>query len=976
MKLIKLEAHGFKSFADPIVLKFDGEVAGIVGPNGSGKSNINDAIRWVLGEQSSKELRGDTMEDVIFSGSKTVPAMNKATVTLTFDNSDGISSVDSDIITITRSLQRGKGINEYFLNGEPCRQKDIKTIAMETGIGKSSLAIISQGTVSEIAQSSDEQRRLIFEEAAGVSKYKVRKVEAIKKLERTESTLKQIETIVRELERRLEPLKKQAEKALLYKEKSAKLEKIEIAFLAHEIQRLEKVYDELHSELAGVEDTQKRYKDQIDKLDISINTKKTELHKFNSELVSLRSKKDSISIRLGDLRVTEAKENEKRDLIARGEIKANEEERLAAILTKTKELEQKIDYFSKVKYDLEIKSETSSNSIKELQSELQENFRLLNESDKKINYARLQLNLLLEKKNKQTNLFKGTRSIVQNKQLFKGYKGLVSDLLSVKREYATAIETILANATQHIVVDKSETAVEGINFLKKNNGGRATFIPLNTIQPKYVRDDYLFVLKNQPGYVDIASNLVETKAEFSKLKEFLLGNIIITKDIESGNKISKILESKYMIVSLDGDIIRAGGVMVGGTKQESDDAFSLDDKIKEFQAILPVLENDKNLASKEIQTLQSKINNEQAFYNEYHKELATINVRLEDFTSEIKEYKILATSFDNSKQSTEINLGPLHQKIQELEAELRLIEFDLQTKTKIEENFKTELNQFEEERKNISKMLINLSESFAKKMKVYQNAEFYLDQYKERLANHYKLTLDYAIENYELELSIESAGEVIKQLRKEIEELGNVNLESIEELAEVEERYESFSTNLQELVDAKTTILEAIEQMDKVIITRLTNIVTDVNKEFSRVFSSMFGGGNAEVKFVDPHNILESGISIYAQPPGKSIKNLKLFSGGEKSLIAISLLFAILRARPLPLCILDEVEAALDENNVLRYGEYLQELKKQTQFLVITHRIGTMTKVDALFGATMQHRGVTSFFSVKLEDAKKMVDEK
>ncbi|WP_036452681.1 AAA family ATPase [Mycoplasma buteonis] len=976
MKLVKIEAHGFKSFADPIVLRFDGGVAGIVGPNGSGKSNINDAIRWVLGEQSSKELRGDSMEDVIFSGSKTVQPMNRATVTLTFDNRERNSSINTDYITITRSLERGKGTNEYFLNGEPCRHKDIKAIAMESGIGKSSLAIISQGTVADIAQSSDEQRRLIFEEAAGVSKYKLRKTEALRKLERTESTLKQIEAVIKELQKRLEPLRKQAEKALAYKDKNKQLREVEIAYLASEIVRLEKLYQELHEDLAGVEDTKRDYRNQIDQFLVLINEKRTELNNLSSELAQLRGQREAINLRLGDLKVTQARENERRDMIARGEIQASSDEKIEALISSIKEMEHKINYFKTTKYDLEVKMDASNSLLVQLKKQINEQYIIANDAERKIENCKTHLGILLEKKNKHTNLFKGTKTIVENKLNFKGFKGLVSDLIKVQPDYVTAIETVLANAVQHVVVDRPDTAVEAVNFLKKNNGGRATFIPLSSIKEKFVRDDYLLVVRNYAGFIGLASELVDTKPEYNTLKSFLLGNVIVVDDIKSAEKISNILDKKYMVVTLDGDIVRVGGIIVGGTAQESDDNLGIENKIKDLQNLIPGLESIKNNATTNILKLKNQLQREETFNKQHTSEFATINVHLANSQTQLDEYKAHAAQLNAQKQIQEekIDITPLLQKVQELENQVRLIDFEIKTKSKIEDDLRGELAQLENDKNKTTSMLLTLNDSFNQKIKLYENSKFYLEKHKERLSQYYKLTLEYARENFALSMSLESAKELISELRSEIEALGNVNLESITELEEVEARYDNFSENFEELTDARNTILSAIAEMDKIIITRLTNIVNDVNKEFSRVFSSMFGGGTAEVKFVDQHNVLESGISIYAQPPGKSIKNLKLFSGGEKSLIAISLLFAILRARPLPLCILDEVEAALDESNVVRYGEYLQELKKQTQFLVITHRVGTMTKVDALFGATMQTRGVTSFFSVKLEDAKQMVE--
>ncbi|QGZ97782.1 AAA family ATPase [Mycoplasma sp. NEAQ87857] len=973
MKLIKIEAHGFKSFANPIVLNFDGGVVGIVGPNGSGKSNINDAIKWVLGEQSSKELRGDNMEDVIFSGSKTAKALDKAQVTLTFDNSAGLSSVDSKIVTISRVLERGKGINEYYLNGQKCRHKDIKTIAMETGIGKSSLAIISQGTVSEIAQSSDENRRLIFEEAAGVSKYKFRKQEALKKLERTDAALSQINTVIKELEKRLLPLKAQAEKAILYRDKSKQLKEVEIAFLANQINALDKEYKQLEQELAGVGETKESYKNNITDLSMKLVAKKANLTEVKALISQIRAKKEAINARLNDLNVIYAKETQRRDMIAKGELQTSSKELQQSIISKIKDLEQKVVYFNQAYDEIQQKFIESTSKIRDINIQINNYNITKQEAERKMIEIQTKINIFNEKKQSQSNLFKGTRTIVQNKSLFPGYKGLVSDLLTVPEQYVTAIETILANATQHVVVNNSNTAVNCVNFLKKNNGGRATFIPLESIKGKFIRDDYLLVLKNQKGFIGIAKDLVTVDKKYNVLNDFLLGNIIVVDTVDNANNISKIVDKKYMVVSLDGDVIRVGGIIVGGTSESTNELIGLEYKIEQLKELIPGLESiiyNAELKSSELKNELSKL---QSYNQEYTTQKTSVSFHLSTTNKELDEWKAKIIDF-NEEDDQESASIPTFETIGQLSKEVRLLDLDLQAQITIKNGYEAEISNLEIELNKSNSMLIQLTESFEAKISKFNKIEFNLDQYRERLTNFYELTLENALENYQLNMSIDAAKELIAELKAEIAKLGNVNLESIVELEEVENRYADFSSNYEELTEAKNTILNAISEIDKIIINRLTNVIHDVNLEFDRVFHSMFGGGSAKIKFIDPSDPLESGITIYAQPPGKSIKNLKLFSGGEKSLIAISLLFAILKARPLPLCILDEVEAALDESNVVRYAKYLQQLKDQTQFIVITHRTGTMSRVDSLFGATMQHRGITSFFSVKLADAKNLIE--
>lgn len=971
MKLIKVETHGFKSFADPVTLRFDGGVVGVVGPNGSGKSNINDAIKWVLGEQSSKELRGDNMQDVIFSGSKIVPAMNKASVKLTFEDPQ------EGVVTIERVIQRGKGLNQYFMNNKPALHSQIKALAMQSGIGKSSLAIISQGTVSEIAQSSDEQRRGIFEEAAGVSKYKTRKEEAIKKLEKSEGSLRNINTSINELERQLEPLRKQAEKAIKYRDKSRELKEIEIGYLAHEIERLSVLSEELNANLEGVQETKESYENDIEEITKKIDRKKIESNELNNEINKLAGVEMALNQTINNLERSFDLENQRLQMIARGELNVDPEQRKKAIFNQIEQLTHQINYYKDIKNDLESKLEESKTFISQknaLLNERRAKFESLNK--RKISYE-TQLRLLKEKQSKRTNLFKGTRTILENKSNFRGFKGIVADLIEVESKYSVAIETILSNALQHIVVDNSDTAVKAINFLKANNGGRSTFIPLTSIKEKGIRDDYLLVLRSQPGFVGIASDLVKTKPEFAKLAQFLLGNVIVVDKVDLADKISVLLERKYMVVSMEGDIVRPGGVMVGGVQQESEELLGLDRKIQEMENELPGINSQMSAIQTEIENLATERNQKEHYFREYSSKISANNVLLENANAALEEAKVQASSFGESVQNVgkEAKVNDALEDLNKAKRNLSVTQFDLSAKRNTKATLDDEINALDRSRNDLYKNLKALNNSYRSKIEEANRASSTLAVHKERLSEFYKLTLEFARENFPLQISVEAAGEIIADIRSEIAELGNVNLESIEQLEEVESRYNKLTADRDELVEAKNAVIEAIAELDKIIITRLTNVVHDINLEFNNVFSSMFGGGSAKVEFVDPKNVLESGISIFAQPPGKSIKNLKLFSGGEKSLIAISLLFAILKARPLPLCILDEVEAALDESNVVRFAEYLQQLKHQTQFIVITHRHGTMTRVDHLFGATMQKRGVTSFFTVKIEDAKKLIDE-
>ncbi|MFV8459064.1 AAA family ATPase [Mycoplasma sp. CR] len=973
MKLIKIEAHGFKSFAEPVVLRFDGGVAGIIGPNGSGKSNINDAIKWVLGEQSSKEMRGDSMQDLIFAGSKTAKPMDFARVTLTFDNRDSDNSIDDDTVVITRELFRGKGMNNYYLNGKPCRFKDIKSIAMETGIGKSSLAIISQGTVSDIAESSDEERRAIFEEAAGVSKFKFKKTESLRLLESADASISKIEPTINELEKQLVPLRKQAEKALIYRDKSRELKKVEVAYLAHEIRENEKTYELLSKELTGVQETKNSYETQIDRYKAQIGDKRIEKNELSKEIATLSGKQSGIKSRLESLEITITKQNTRMELIASGEMAADNEETAKAYALKIIELEENLKYHKESSATLNTKVQEHTDRIRDLSNKVNALQVELNNAKTKYTEVNTNLQILIETKNKKTNLFKGTKTIVDNASNFRGYKGLVRDLIKVQPDYTLAIEAILASAAQHIVVDIPNTAVKAVDFLKKNNGGRATFIPLTSIKEKFVRDDYLLVASNHAGYIGVASDLVDYDPQYDVLAKFLLGNVVIVQDIESANQISNILERKYMVVTLEGDIIRVGGVIVGGTVQESDNIIGLDEKIAQFKQLLPSLQNIINNNESLITKNSAEITRVNTALNEYKFEARQEDLTIAQIQKEIDEFKSKSdiSGINKEQVAPSVLIGERNNLLKDY----TIIKNDLAIKNQFLETVDAELLHLTESLDKTQTTLNELNNTFTNKITIYKNAELNLKNFTERLASQYSYTVEYAEANYKLEIPVEKARELVAELREQIDELGSVNLEAIEQLESVEERYDRYVADRDELVSTRNILMEAISELDKIIVTRLTSVVNDVNNEFNTVFKSMFGGGSAEVRFVEPNNVLESGISIFAQPPGKSIKNLRLFSGGEKALIAISLLFAILRARPLPLCILDEVEAALDEANVIRYAEYLQELKNQTQFIVITHRTGTMSRVDSLFAATMQTRGVTNFFSVQLKDAGKYVDQ-
>ncbi|MGC7166947.1 AAA family ATPase [Metamycoplasma hominis] len=975
MKLIQVEAHGFKSFADKVTLKFDGGIVAIIGPNGSGKSNINDAIRWVLGETSSKVLRGDTMEDVIFSGSKTEKEMDRAEVILTFDNKDRSCDIPYDVFTISRVLTRGNGSNEYYINGELAKQRDIKEIAMQSGISKSSLAIIGQGTISNIAESTPEKRREIFEDAAGTSMYKSKKIEAQRKLEKTQEALEQISILIQEQERQLKPLQRQAEKAKIYKTKAEQLKEVEVALLVHDFMDYSDKLEKLNVEGQDYNLIKEELETKIRVYNEASEQKSKFVLELENNIKKISERLSEISEEITTLEIRNAKEAKHREMLLSGELTISPKEKLAAMKEELNALNTNILGYKTFLETKKKESEQLSQSASIRSTKINDIKRELSFKKEELNKIKSKLDVIEEIKSKKTNLAKGTHNIVENSHLFRGYKALVSELIEVNEKYALAIETILSSAMQHIVVDKPETAVEAINFLKSNNGGRATFIPLSSIKPKFVPEQHIVVAQTQKGFLGIASELVSTEEQYNVLKKFLLGNVLVADNIENANKLSKLLETRYMVVTLDGDIIRVGGVLSGGQASQNVSTLAADEQVKKLQDLIPVINAKISQLSNELFELEKDQNKETSLLTNISLERAKIDnlyrTTLDKFDSLREQYRSASQEEYEAENNKKIDIVAA---IQQLMLERSDLSAKKSSQEDIYHNLKQELQNLTNQRFQVSEELNNLIKDNANKIAEKAKAETIIQNAKQRLSEQYGMLFEVAKQFYNPDIDFEVARKTVADLKLDIRELGHVNLDSINQLEELETRYKEVKSQEQEIISAKTTIEDAISEMDKIIIERMTQTVTLVNAEFKHVFAKMFGGGMAEIRYTDPENILETGIDVIAQPPGKSIKNLKLFSGGEKALIAISLLFSILKAKPLPLCILDEVEAALDEANVIRFAEYLHTLKKDTQFIVITHRQGTMERVNKLYGATMQKRGVTTFFAVNLSDAKKAIE--
>ena len=977
MYLKSLKAHGFKSFADKTNLEFTNGINGIVGPNGSGKSNVVDAIRWVLGEQSVKSLRGDgTMTDVIFSGSKSRNAMNVASVSLTFDNTDHYLPLEYDEVEIKRRVYKD-GTNEYFLNGERVRLKDLTNLLLDSGIAKESFNIISQGKIESIISSKPADRRIIFEEASGVLKYKRRKEEAIKKLDKTHDNKKRINDILKELEDRLTPLKEARDKALEYNTVTKKLENLEIALITEDITNINFDYQNSKDKIDILND-------EVLKLMTTGNQNEAKIEKYKNDITSLDKQIKVMQEKVLELTTLAERLNSKKILI--NERQKNKTEDI--------KLHQNI-------LDLKEKELTTKNNLEEIKGSLKHLNDEINKLQEKIyteennqtkikkdkndleirltNLLRESNNLEFKIENLQNSIENGgalplpVRSVLNNPKL-RGIHNALGNLIETDEKYALAITTSLGYNTNNIIVDDEKAAKEAINYLKTI--GRATFFPLNIIKPKYIDNETLNKIKGNNGYVDIASNLVKYNSKYTNIILNQLGNIVVTKNIDAATNISKLINNRYRIVTLDGEIIHIGGSMTGGKQNKTrniiSDKYELENNLKHKDLLLSktkeienqineidyslkasedkiyLLNKEKMLKEDEINTKQAKINN--------------LKIELEQIT------------FDISSNNKILN-GGLSDEEEEI---LDKYYAALKTKTEAEQ----ELSSLNREKQSLNEALEDFEASLKKENTLYSSKsnelkdleikasrlEVKLDNLLNTLTDTYSMTYEKAKENYKLDIDFNQAKSEVNKLKKKVKDLGIVNLTAPEEYEEVNERYTFLNKQIEDLNQAENTLLEIIDEMDKVMISEFSSTFKTISTNFSETFRELFKGGHAELKLTEPSNILETGVDIVASPPGKKLSSITLLSGGEKTLTAISLLFAIIKSKPSPFCVLDEVEAALDEANVDTFGQYIQNLKNKSQFIIITHKKKTMEYADILYGITMQESGVSKLVSVKLED--------
>lgn len=1183
MYLKRIEIHGFKSFANKIVLDFHEGITGIVGPNGSGKSNVADAVRWVLGEQSAKQLRGGNMQDVIFAGTQIRKPQGFAYVAITLDNSDHSLDISYEEITVSRRIYRS-GESEYMINGSACRLKDISELFFDTGIGKDGYSIIGQGQVEKILSGKAEDRRELFDEAAGITKYKRRKLLAEKKLENERENLIRVKDILSELSRQVGPLEEQSKTARKYLDLREELKYHDINIFVNETDKLrQESVKTSEQEVIALEDLErlnkdlealnKRYEEldgAVQKLDEDIDSVKSHINDTNLEISDYEGKvalyteqinynqqnERNIELRLHDMSLDiEKKNNEiikyrddieslnkkleqqnaliekfEDEIISKNtfisdvekDISNNKSEILKSLNEKSSLLTRNQKYETLIEQIRIRKSEaaqkiidikTSESKIRsEFDSERQKLFKLreeekrnkekLDEILKQIREKSLEIN---EKNNNLSRLQKenqhysakleslkniaekyedyGTsvKRIMENNSFSqKGVHGVVAEIIKTEKKYEIAIETALGGRIQNIVTDTEETAKDLIEYLKKNKFGRATFVPLSAVrESKDLKD--IPILK-EDGVLGTASKLVSADAMYSSLVSNLLGRIIVVSDIDKAVIIAKKYRYEYRLVTLEGDLFNTGGSISGGAYKNASNLLGRKRELEELESSIEKIHREEEILSLELESqnnvyekLKKSRNELNNILHEMQVEVSALSVSVDAYEKKLKdnnasglefieerakleeEEKILSNeklglikeleNIQNIHKKIEIdvseaesgiqgyrherddilrklsdtrlsisgishsisfnneNIDRLKLEIQKLEedkvvlfkekeenkdlllqrkddissSKIKIDELRVQVSALKEEELK--YSDFKSEQLKKQKEAFSQKDELSRSISGLEKETYRLSTQKEKIEERLAQLSNYMWQEYELTLStakelfekVESSGlhlsdvqKIIIDIKKQIKELGDINVHSIEEYREVSDRYELMKTQYEDIISAEASLVEIIENLDELMRKQFAEKFVEINEQFNKVFVELFGGGAGILKLEEDVDLLEAGISIISQPPGKKLQNMMQLSGGEKALTAISLLFAIQNLKPSPFALLDEIEAALDDSNVDRFANYLHKLSNRTQFIVITHRRGTMVSADRLYGITMQEKGISTLVSVNL----------
>lgn len=976
MYLKSIKAQGFKSFADKLDLEINPGITGVVGPNGSGKSNIVDAVRWVLGEQSVKSLRGQNgMTDCIFSGSESREAQKRAYVALTFDNSDHYLNSDFKEIEIKRVIY-ASGENEYSINNTKVRLKDIQDLFMDSGAGNGAFNIISQGNVTDIVNSKSSDRRVIFESAAGVLKYKKRKEESLKKLEKTEENITRVRLVINELKETVEPLEEQSAVAKKYLSIKEELEGIDIALITRDITEYNLEYKGLTTEIEGIKEKLEstnnysgdaeleRLKLKSVEYDEVLNAKRNELLKVSENLNNLQSEK---KITLERQKYGVDKSTLDNNLMHLKEQQLKLEKDIDVAKNRVEELENNVGV---------LKSKLEDISNKELVEKVKKSniSASIQDLTKKIFVTQNRINILENNILSSDMAPVAVKNILNNPRL-KGIHNTIGKLLDIPDKYIVASDVALGASSNYIVVDDDNAALKAIEYLKENKLGRATFYPISVIKSRYVSDDILNKVKNITGYIGILSDLISYDKTYKNIIENQLGQVIVVDNSKTLQTIGKLIDYKCRIVSLDGDIIHVGGSITGGTSKKTSMLNEKNElnKLKEeltsanlkIDSLNSELDNQINNLN-DIENNEIDINKELLLKNQ---ELANKKDTLSNLESSLNSINSELTGINNLKNNNVDNeLLKLMEDIKNTEVYKELLEDNIKNITNERNDLLDEISMMERKQKEANALYNSLNNELRTKEIEVGKLEVKLDNLLINLNNDYNLTYEGALEKYSLDMEPNIARSRVNKLKKELNSLGNVNLGAIDEYDRLKTRYDFLTNQESELTLASDELKGIIAEMDEIMEKKFIDSFKLISKEFTRIFKLMFKGGHGELKLSDEHDLLNTGIDIIAIPPGKKINSPLALSGGEKALTAICLLFAMLQVKPSPFVILDEAEAALDEVNVDMFGKYLNNEKHRSQFIVITHKKRMMEYADALYGITMQESGVSKIVSARLEN--------
>ncbi len=979
--LKSIKAKGFKSFATEIVIDFNKNMTSFIGPNGSGKSNIVDAIKWTIGEQSVKQLRGDDKSNLIFMGSKDMGPANEAFVELTFDNKNRILDIDRDIVTVARKQIRKNNQNFYYLNGEETRLKDIHELFLDTGLSKGSLGIISQGTINWFSDAKPEDRKKIFQDAAGIGKYFKNKLDSLNLLDKSSQTLGIITNDLNNKRKRKDELEKLVNKYESFIQKEAELKELELTFLAKFIGFKKQEINNLTVSISEAEEKINQLKSQSD-FNVKNNSALFEKIKANSDKIS------QLNIKIRELQQQRTELTTKIQIM-NSELESdlnsdNLEKRLAALEEILKQYKVEKATKEKINEELISKSSALDSEIEQLKIQRQELGSELSKKTFTLNQAQYELkNLYSIKENSSDRVVK---EILAVRKSYTGIVDAVSNLVKVDRKYELAIGLALSNSTKSIVTLNEQTAMDVISYLKKNQIGNATFLPIDKVKSKKLSNDVIAVAKNQKGYVDTANNLVKIEDKYRIIADHLLGNIIISENLESATKIAHMLDQRFKIITLEGDIKNAGGSISGGFRSNKNAAiFNIDEKIEEQQKLVETLVSEENNLRVSLKTIEGdyEVKMSLSYSNKSTIENNKTSIKtLEDniminsqYYDELKR-KVAKPNAKDTRSS-----DSLKGQLVKIENELALLEPEQNTLADVTKKLNEEHALSSDTNNAIANQingLITQKSDFETKKLTIQND---IDSKLSYLVETYEMSEELLIADYSNKPTIYSDIELqqkILDIKQEIKSIGNIDKNVITEYETIAEEYAQKEKEYNDAKDAVDQIQGTIEQLDHKAKNDLKTTVLNINKIAPSIFQRFYPGaevGTCEIKFTDEENILDSGIEVVVQLPGKKRINLSLLSGGEKTLVALTILFAILKSAKFPLIILDEAEAALDELNVEFFATIIKEYSLSNQFLIITHRTGTMKVTEELYGVTMQDHGISIVIKDTIENFNKYFKE-